>query len=87
MQLGQIVGKVWATVKDPKLTGIRLCLMQPVDENDQPLGRPVIAADAIGCGEGDLVFWVGSAEATVAFGLTTVPCDVAIVGLVDRVDV
>jgi ethanolamine utilization protein EutN len=87
MQLGRIVGKVWATVKDPKLTGIKLYLMQPVDESDQPLGRPVVAADAVRCGEGDLVFWVGSAEATVAFGETTVPCDVAIVGLVDRVDV
>lgn len=86
MQLGRVVGKVWATVKDPKLTGIKLYLMQPVDENDKPVGQPKVAGDTVSCGEGDLVFWVGSAEATVAYGEKTVPCDVSIVGLVDRVN-
>ena len=87
MKLGQVIGTVWATVKDPKLDAIRLCLMQPVDEELKPTtGRPMVAADPLNTRTGDLVFWVGGAEATFALPDRQIPSDVTIVGLVDRLD-
>ena len=86
MKLGRITGKVWATVKDKKLDGVTLYVMQPVDEQDTPVGPELVAVDTIGSREGDLVFWVGGAEATFAFPQRQIPSDVTIVGLVDRLD-
>jgi ethanolamine utilization protein EutN len=87
MKLGRVLGKVWATVKDPQLDGVKLYLMQPVDENDEPLGRPIVAADTVSSNFGDLVFWVSGAEATFALAEKRIPSDASIVGLVDRLDV
>ncbi len=86
MKLGRVLGKVWATIKDPKLKGVKLYIMQPVDEYENPLGKAIIAADAISSREGDLVFWVSGPEATLAFDDTQIPSDASIVGLVDRLD-
>jgi ethanolamine utilization protein EutN len=86
MKLGRITGKVWATVKDKKLDGVTLYVMQPVDEQGAPLGPELVAVDTIGSREGDMVFWVGGAEATFAFPQRQIPSDVTIVGLVDRLD-
>jgi ethanolamine utilization protein EutN len=86
MKLGRITGKVWATAKDPKLNSLTLYVMQPVDENDKPLGTELIAVDTVGSREGDLVYWVGGAEATFPYPDRQIPSDATIVGLVDRLD-
>jgi ethanolamine utilization protein EutN len=86
MKLGRIEGKVWATVKDNKLTGISLYIMQPVDELDEPLGSPIVAVDTVSSNLGDLVYWVGGAEATFAYDDRQIPSDATIVALVDRFD-
>lgn len=86
MKLGRVTGKVWATAKDPKLNGLTLYVLQPVDENDAKLGGELIAVDTVGAREGDLVYWVGGAEATFPFADRQIPSDVTIVGLVDRLD-
>ena len=86
MRLGRIQGKVWATVKDPKLNNCTLYILQPVDENENPIGMAQVAVDTVSSREGDLVYWVGGAEATLPFPDRQIPSDVTIVGLVDRLD-
>lgn len=83
MRLGRIVGKVWATIKDAQLDGVKLYVLQPLDKKLKPIGNPIIAADAVGSGEGELVFWVGAREATFALPNKSIPCDASIVGIVD----
>ena len=87
MRLGRVIGKVWATVKDDQLDAVKLAIMQVVDENKKPTGTVFIAADAIGTRDGDIVFWVGGAEATRPFVDRKIPSDVTIIGLVDSLDV
>jgi ethanolamine utilization protein EutN len=87
MRLGRIEGKVWATVKDERLRGVTLYVLQPIDEHEQPQGNPVIAADTMGTREGDIVYWVMSAEASFLREGEPMPSEVSIVGLVDRLDV
>ena len=84
MKLGIVTGKLWATRKDPQLTGVKLYILQPVNEKQEPMGNPVVAADTVGAGQGDLVYWVSSREATYALPDRKIPCDVSIVGLVDH---
>lgn len=86
MKLGRVLGKVWATVKDPQLEGVPLYIMQPVDEHDEPLGGPIVAADIVSSNIGDLVYWVGGAEATFPLAKRRIPSDASIVGLVDSLD-
>jgi ethanolamine utilization protein EutN len=83
MKLGKVIGKVWATHKDPQLKGIRLYALQPVDEHHKPMGSAIIAADAIGSSEGDIVFWVSAREATFALPGKRIPSDASIVGILD----
>lgn len=86
MRLGKIIGKVWATAKTPSLTGVTLFVMQPLNHHQRPVGGPIIVVDSVGAGEGEVVFWVGGAEATLAIRGRTIPSDASIVGIVDRVN-
>ena len=86
MRLGKVIGKVWASVKDPKLKGTTLYIMQPLTESRRPLGMPVIAVDTVGSREGDLIYWVGGGDATAPFADRTIPSDVTIVGIVDHLE-
>ncbi|MFT7623173.1 MAG: ethanolamine utilization protein EutN [Myxococcota bacterium] len=87
MNLARVVGTVVATIKYEGLEGQRLLLIQPVDHNEKPLGRPIVAVDAVQAGPGDLVHTVGSREAALALDPWFVPVDSAIVGIVDAVTV
>jgi ethanolamine utilization protein EutN len=87
MQLGRVTGTVVATTKADGLEGVKLLIVQPLDEHRRPVGRSVVAADAVHmAGPGELVYVVASREAAEALDPSFVPVDHAIVGIVDRVD-
>jgi len=86
MRMGKVIGRVWATQKDPQLHGLKLYLIQPMKRPDQPMGRPLLAVDVVGANEGDLVFWVSAREGTYALPDRRIPSDASIVGLVDSVN-
>ena len=86
MQLARVTGTVVASTKVPGLDGIKLLIIQPLDRGQQPVGAPVVAADAVHmAGPGELVYFVASREAAQALEETFVPVDHAIVGIVDAV--
>lgn len=86
MQLARVLGSVVATEKTPGLEGIRFLLIQPLDRRERPVGRTVVAADAVQmAGAGELVYFVSSREAAEALPERFVPVDHAIVGIVDQV--
>lgn len=87
MQLARVTGTVVATQKYEGLEGIKFLIVQPLTKTGQPIGQPVVAADATAqAGPDTLVFIVGSREAAQALPNTFVPVDHAIVGIVDDVD-
>lgn len=87
MHLARVIGTVVATIKYPGLEGIKFLIIQPLDQQLQPQGAPVIAADGVAmAGPGDLVTFVAAREAALALPLTFVPVDHAIVGIVDEVE-
>jgi microcompartment protein CcmK/EutM len=87
MQLARVIGDVVATRKDAQLVGLKLLVVQPVAPDRQPVGRPLVAADAVGAGVGEYVFFVRGKEASFPFYPTEPPVDAGIVGIVDHWDV
>ena len=86
MKLGRVVGTVVCTQKLDVLEGIKLLLVQPLDEHKNEAGDCLVAMDPVQAGEGDLVFYESSKEAARAFKEWFQPGDVAIFGIVDRVN-
>ena len=64
MQLARVIGDVVATRKDEQLFGIKLLIVQPLSPDHQPVGRPLVAVDAVGAGVGEEVFFVRGKEAS-----------------------
>lgn len=85
MELARVIGRVVATVKYPTLVGVRLLVIQPQDAGGETQGDPIIAADALQAGPGDLVKWVCGREAALTLPDTFAPVDCAVVGIVDHV--
>lgn len=86
MQLARVVGSVVATEKAEGLESVRFLLIQPLDKGQEPMGRMVVAADAVHmAGPGELVYFVSSREAAEALPVRFVPVDHAITGIVDEV--
>ena len=83
MQLGKVVGTVVLTMKNAALEGVTLLLVQPMSSAREPVGRVIVAADSVGAGVGQNVFFVRGKEASFPFHPTEVPADAGIVGIVD----
>jgi len=85
MKLGKVTGRVICTKKVESFEGIKLLLVQPLDEHLVPYGDPLVAFDTIQSGTGDLIYFETSKEAGRVLETTMNPCDAAIVGIVDRI--
>lgn len=83
MQLARVIGNVVSTVKNPTLTGRKLMVIQILNGNLTPVGKPLVAIDSVGAGVGELVFWCRGKEASFPFEGSDVPTDCTIVGIVD----
>jgi ethanolamine utilization protein EutN len=87
VKFARVIGTVVAARKYKGLEGVKLLVVQPLDEDRRPKGRPQVAADATAqAGPGELVFTVASREAAQALPEVFVPVDLAITGIVDEVD-
>ncbi len=84
MRVARVIGDVVATRKDDGLIGLKLLVLQPVAPDGRPAGRPVVAADCVGAGVGDSVFFVRGKEASFPFLPNEPPVDAGIVGIVDQ---
>lgn len=84
MKLGKVIGRVVSTKKVESFEGLKLLLVQPVDENLEIAGDPIVAVDTIQAGEGNLVYYETSKEASRVLETMMNPCDAAIMGIVDE---
>lgn len=87
MEIGKVVGNVWATRKDENLNGLKLLVIKPVDYYSDHDSMTFVAADNIGAGIGEMVLVVKGSSARVCFGKEYVPVDATVVGIIDNVEV
>ena len=87
MQIARVIGTVVSTRKDENLAAIKLLMVQPLTPAREPVGRPLVAVDAVGAGVGEDVFFVRGKEASFPFFPVEAPVDAGIVGIVDHWDI
>lgn len=81
---GRVIGRIMATQKTETFEGVKLLLIQPLTWDRKLDGDPLVAADAVGAGAGEFVFYVKAREAAVAFPQLP-PSDATVLGIIDGV--
>jgi ethanolamine utilization protein EutN len=88
MLFGRVKGTAICTIKYPGTEGLKLLVVQPLNKKLEPLGALQVAADVVHAGPGDLCVMVRSREAALAMPVEKfVPIDLALVGIVDELEV
>ena len=87
MLIGRVIGEVVATRKHPAHEGRKALLVQPLNLDDSDRGDAVVALDAVQAGIGDKVLITPDGYAAfTALGLSLAPVDMAVIGIVDSVE-
>ncbi len=86
MKFARVIGTVVATIKEKRLEGRKLLLVQPLDINFSPSEPPAVAIDAVGSGEGEVVLIVSGSSARQTDLTSNLPCDLSIMAIVDTVE-
>jgi ethanolamine utilization protein EutN len=88
MLFGRVRGTAVCTIKYPGTEGLKLLIVQPLNKKLEPVGKLQVAADVVHAGPGDLCVMVRSREAALAMpDVKFVPVDLALVGIVNELDV
>lgn len=84
MKVAKVIGNIWATRKEDKLSGLKLMIVKPIDLlNEENSFTPIVAVDIIGAGVGETVLFVSGSSARSAVADLNIPVDATIVGIVD----
>jgi ethanolamine utilization protein EutN len=88
MLFGRVRGSAICTLKYAGTEGLKLLIVQPLNKRLEPVGVLQVAADVVDAGPGDLCVMVRSREAALAMpDVKFVPVDLALVGIVDDLEV
>jgi ethanolamine utilization protein EutN len=91
MRLCRVLGSVTSTIKLPCYQGLKLMVVEPMDETGKPSSKSFLAVDRVQSGEGDAVLVLTEGTgARQLFGLpktADLPIRSVIVAVVDQVDV
>lgn len=88
MLFGRVHGNAVCTIRYPGTEGVKLLVVQPLNKKMEPIGTLQVAADVVQAGPGDLCVMVRSREAALAMkDEKFVPIDLALVGIVDELEV
>lgn len=87
MFLARVVGNVVSTRKADKLVGTKLLVVEPVDfQSQQGQGRHLVAVDAVGAGEDEIVLVVQGSSSRLTDTTRDTPVDATIMAIVDYIE-
>ena len=87
MYLARVKGTVVATQKETSMTGSRFLVLEKLDERLKPLGDYVVAVDAVGSGEGEVVMYASGSSARQTRETKDRPADAVVMAIIDSVTV
>jgi carbon dioxide concentrating mechanism protein CcmL len=88
MQIARVRGTVTSTQKDPSLRGVKLLMLQLIDENGNLLPVYEVAADnSVGAGVDEWVLVSRGSAAREVSGNEQRPLDAAVVAIIDTIHV
>jgi ethanolamine utilization protein EutN len=87
MLIGRVIGDVVATQKDTSHRGRKILVVQPLQLDGSDRGDPILALDSADAGVGDRVLLATEGfSAMTAVGRPHSPIDMAVIGVIDSVD-
>jgi ethanolamine utilization protein EutN len=87
MLIGRVIGELVSTQKHSTHENLKLLLVQPLNLDGSERGDAVLAVDSVQAGIGDRVLLATDGYAAFSsVGLPPSPIDMAVVGIIDRVD-
>ena len=86
MNLGRVIGCLWATAKHPSMNGGKLMIISLLDNDGRPTGAYEVAYDTVDAGVGDTVLTVKGSSSKMMPQTQNATIDCAIVGVVDHVE-
>lgn len=87
MLMAMVIGTVVASAKSERTDGLKMLVLQPLDLDGQPKGSYVVAFDAVGAGEGEIVLYAAGSSARQTPATENRPADATIFAIVDTWDV
>ncbi|MFH2006924.1 MAG: EutN/CcmL family microcompartment protein [bacterium] len=88
MQLARVVGTVVSTQKTQFIVGMKLLIVEPIDARTlESTGKPLVAVDSVGAGEGEVVLYVSGSSSRLTEQTKDKPVDATIMAIVDFVEV
>lgn len=87
MLIARVVGSAVSTIKDEKLTGVKLLVIREADETGKPTGKPLVAIDTVDAGVGDLVLTASGSSARQTDITQNRPVDTVIMAILDSLEV
>jgi microcompartment protein CcmK/EutM len=86
VKLARVIGRVWATAKDPALEARTILLVRPTDLQGHPKGEAYLAIDSVDAGAGERVLVLDEGNgAGQVLGVPQPPIRTVIVGVVDEI--
>lgn len=87
MKFGKIIGRVVSTQKVESFEGLKLVLVQPLDEKLKTVGDAIVAVDTLQSDVGQVIYYETSKEASRVIEKEMNPCDAAVMGIVDDINI
>ncbi len=87
MLIARVIGSAVSTVKDDKLQGLKLLVVREVTPDNQPIGKPLVAIDAVGAGVNEVVLIAQGSSARQTPQTTNKPVDAVIMAILDSLEV
>lgn len=84
MLLAKVIGTVVASRKEQSLEGLKFLLLRGIDADAKPTGPTVVAADAVGAGEGEIVLFASGSSARQTTTTNNRPVDAVVMAIVDQ---
>ena len=87
MKLAKITGTVVATRKDESLVGYKLMIIHKINGHGEFIGEEEVAVDYVGAGIGETVLIGQGSSVRVDEKKRQAVIDMAIIGIVDNIDI
>ena len=87
MLIARVIVTAVSTIKDEKITGRKLMVVQQTDESGNGFGKPFVAIDTVDAGTGDLVLTASGSSARQTTVTKDRPVDAVIMAVLDSLEV
>ncbi|MCR1933997.1 EutN/CcmL family microcompartment protein [Clostridium tepidum] len=87
MIIGKVVGNVWATRKDEKLSGQKFLVVKIMKNKSKEKDELFVVSDNVSAGQGDYVLITTGSSARFSLGNKEIPVDATIIGIIDSIEV